>query len=60
MALTTPASKGWRSNAAKSRTAVAAVWHGVIQHRQLNAHADHLAGLAGVRDCWNPELGGMR
>ena len=27
--------------------------------RQHNVHANHLAGLAGVRDCWIPEPGGM-
>ena len=27
--------------------------------RQRNVHADHLAGLTGVRDRWNPEPGGM-
>ena len=27
--------------------------------RQHNVHANHLARLAGVRDCWNPEPGGM-
>ncbi|MDC0251443.1 hypothetical protein OAK20_03075, partial [Synechococcus sp. AH-551-P21] len=27
--------------------------------QQHNVHTDHLAGLAGVRDCWNPEPGGM-
>ncbi|AKN60020.1 hypothetical protein WB44_01525 [Synechococcus sp. WH 8020] len=34
-------------------------WHGVVQRRQHNVHADHLAGVAGIRDCWNPEPGGM-
>ena len=27
--------------------------------RQHNVYANHLAGLAGVRDCGNPEPGGM-